>query len=160
LYPLLPGSPNLAEWALRCEQAREALLPFLHNDACRYADALFAIAVAKAAMIPEIRRAYQARDLDALRAVADQGIPMLLNRYEALIALHRARWEASYKRNGWEIFALRYGAVTGRLRDVQHALRRLADGKLGSLSELEEPALDATRRYSMQWYEVYVHPRL
>ena len=160
LYPLLPRSPDLPAWAARFADARKALRPYLHIDACCYADAVFAIAELKANLILKIRGAYKSRDLDMLRSVGDSEIDTLLERYESLIALHRAQWEASYKRNGWEIFALRYGAVMGRLRDAQYALRRFVDGSLDSLSELDEPALDATRRSGMQWYDVYVHPKL
>lgn len=160
LYPLLPGSPPLADWAARFARACEVLQPFLENDACRYADALFAVAGAKASLLLDIRQAYQALDLDALLEVVDVKIPVLLAQYEELIALHRVQWEASYKRNGWETFALRYGAVMGRLRDVENAVRRFVEGKLDALSELEEPALDATRRASMQWFDVYKSPML
>ena len=49
------------------------------------------------------------------------------------------------KRNGWEVLALRYGAVIGRLEDAADALIRYADGKLDTLCELDETPLDPSR---------------
>ena len=84
----------------------------------------------------------------------------MIGLYEKLQALHRKQWLASYKRNGWELFPLRYGAVVGRAKDVALALNEYADGKIGTIAELDEPMLDPTRRGGMQFYEVYDSPKM
>ena len=70
---------------------------------------------------------------------------------------HRALWERDMKRFGWEVLALRYGAVTGRLADVQDEIRRYLSGKLGTIPELDEEPLCASRRTG-QHYRTFVTP--
>lgn len=160
LYPLLEGRVPLDMSIKRFERARALLAPHLVHETCQYADTLFAIALEKAQVVSEIRERYQAGDTAYLRRVAEESIPHLLTLYDRLIVLHRAQWEGAYKRNGWERIVLRYGAVKERLRDVQYALLRYANGALPALCEMEEPLLDATRRGNMQWYDVYVTPQM
>ena len=54
--------------------------------------------------------------------------------------------------------ALRYGAVMGRLADVQDALERYASGALDTLCELDEPVMDTQRWRMMKQYSFYVSP--
>lgn len=72
---------------------------------------------------------------------------------------HRALWERDNKRNGWEVLALRYGAVTGRLQDVQDALRRYLNGTLDTLCELDEEPLYANRAAYLN-YSAFVSPSM
>ena len=95
---------------------------------------------------------------DWLRAAAQESIPRLAEAYARLRDLHAAQWEATRKRNGWEVMALRYGAVLGRLEDVRRAIARYADGELSELCELEETPLPNARKGGMQFYSVYVSP--
>ena len=125
-----------------------------------YARALFDVVILKAQTILKIRSAYAQKDLSALREVSQKDIPELIGLYEKLQAIHRKQWLASYKRNGWEQFPLRYGAVIGRAKDVALALLEYADGKIDRIDELEAPMLDPTRKGGMQYYEVYVSPKL
>ncbi|MCQ2458306.1 MAG: beta-N-acetylhexosaminidase [Clostridia bacterium] len=160
LYHLLPGNPDLNAAVRRYEEGLQMIACAPDNAQCSYARALFDVAILKARTIPAIREAYAAGDREALRGIAEKDIPQLLKLYEQLYTEHRKQWLASYKRNGWETFALRYGAVTGRIRDVALTLTEYADGLTGSIAELDEPALEPTRRGGMQWYDVYVSPRM
>ena len=159
LYPLTEGLLPLDESISRFRKAREILAEYSNHADCAYADALFAIALEKAEIVRDIRSRYLNKDTAYLAAVAHEKIPQLLAAYERLITLHRAQWESSYKRNGWEVFALRYGAVTGRLKDVQYALLRYLDGSLKTLCELDEAPLPAKRKGGMQWYQIYTSPQ-
>ncbi|MDR2505084.1 MAG: beta-N-acetylhexosaminidase [Oscillospiraceae bacterium] len=160
LYPLLPGDPNLSAKAENCEKALALLSEHQDLPQCRYARALFDIALLKARLIPAIRSAYKSGDKAALRKIAEDDIPRLTELYAVLQTEHRAQWEKSYKRNGWETFALRYGATVGRAQDVAYALTRYANGELDTLAELDEEPLEASRRGGMQWYCIYSSPRL
>jgi hypothetical protein len=159
LYPLVEGRIPLEKSIADFAEARETLAAHLDREDCRYADQLFDIALEKGALVRDLRGKYIAGDKAYLREVAEVTIPRLLAKYECLRQLHRAQWEASYKRNGWEVFALRYGAVMGRLRDAAETLLRYADGALPTIAELDETPLNATRRAGMQWYNVYVDPK-
>ena len=93
----------------------------------------------------ETRERYLKGDRAWLRNAAENEIPALIRDYRALRDVHRAMWESEFKRNGWEVLALRYGAVIGRLEDAADALTRYADGKLDTLCELDETPLDPSR---------------
>ncbi|GHU82935.1 N-acetyl-beta-D-glucosaminidase [Clostridia bacterium] len=159
LYPLLSEKSDLNERIAAYENARAALAPSLSRADCQYADALFALVAEKAKIIAQLRARYLAGDRDYLAEVARTGIPGLIARYGLLGELHRAQWESTFKRNGWEQFALRYGAVTGRLRDVQEAIERYLAGELDTLCELDEAPLPSARKVGMQFYNVYVTPQ-
>ena len=160
LYPLLPGNPDLGEWARRFEEGKRLLRDCPSCPECLYAGALFDVVLLKARTLPAIREAYRVRDTEALKRIAEEEVPRLLSLYEILEDRHRALWERSFKRNGWEVLSLRYGAVCGRLKDVRRALLRFAAGELSSLAELDEPPLEASRRSGRQWYDDYVTPQL
>ena len=93
----------------------------------------------------DYRERYLAGDGEYLAMVAEEVIPTLLGDFDRLMTLHRELWERDMKRFGWEVLSLRYGAVTGRLADVQDELRRYLAGELPSIPELEEEPLLATR---------------
>ncbi len=158
LYPLGPKPEELPGAVERSRKAREILADYSDREDCRYASALFEICERKARLKMEIRPLYLKGDREGLRRIAEEEIPALLRAYDCLRGLHKAQWESTYKRNGWEVLALRYGAVMGRLRDVQESMLRWCDGKLNTLCELEEEPLDPTRKSGMQFYQVYVSP--
>ena len=92
-----------------------------------------------------LRKSYLAGDRAALARAAEEEIPALLSRYDALMRAHRILWERDMKRFGWEVLCLRYGAVMGRLADVQDELRRYLAGTLSCIPELDEAPLCARR---------------
>lgn len=160
LYHLLPGNPDLEAAIKRYQEGRKMLSANAEHPQSVYASALFDVVILKAQTILKIRSAYAQKDLSALREVSQKDIPELISLYEKLQAIHRKQWLASYKRNGWEQFPLRYGSVIGRAKDVALALLEYADGKIDKIDELEAPMLDPTRKGGMQYYEVYVSPKL
>ncbi len=158
LYPIGPDAGDLPGAIERSDKALAILDKYKDRLDCRYACALFDVVRRKAALIGDIRAHYAAGDKAWLRAAAENEIPALLDAYEALRAAHKALWERDYKRNGWEVMALRYGAVTGRLGDVQDALMRYAAGELDTLAELDEAPLDPVRWRAMRQYSLLVSP--
>ncbi len=159
LYPLLPGEPDLEARIRRYETGREMLAPQLDRQDCRYADALFDLAIGKARAILTIRAAYEAGDRAALRRVAEQDIPCLIEKTVRLEEEHRINWYSAFKRNGWEIFPLRYGSVRGRMQDVARTLIEYADGRLDTLCELDE-RLPMDRSVYWGGYRGYVSPQV
>lgn len=87
------------------------------------------------------RKAYENKDISALKNILadyDRLIPLI----DAFYGAFREQWEKENKPNGFEIQDIRIGGL--RLR-VQHCRERLEDfveGRISSLSELEEPILD------------------
>lgn len=151
LLPLLydAGDP-LGEAQRRMRGALPALKAHEERLDCRYAALLMELCARKAKLMRELRARYLAGDRAFLAAAADEEIPALLALYDRLLPAHRALWERDMRRFGWEVIALRYGAVTGRLRDVQDELARYLSGELSTLEELDAeplPARCADRRF-------------
>ncbi|MDR2658211.1 MAG: beta-N-acetylhexosaminidase [Oscillospiraceae bacterium] len=159
LYPLISEKSSLEERVRAYEDSRAVLAAQLDRDDVRYADLLFAIAAEKARLIPAIRQAYKTGDKPQLADVADNRIPALIELYRSLVNAHRGQWEGVFKRNGWEVFAHRYGGVIERLRDVAYAIEKYVKGELTALEELEEEPLPPARKLGMQFYNVYVSPQ-
>ena len=157
LYPLGPQGDKLQSCIDRAEEALTTLVPLAEDPRCAYAAKLFEIVRRKGMLMQQIRPRYLAGDKAWLRQMAEEDVPALMKSYRELRELHRAMWEHEFKRNGWEVIALRYGAVLGRLEDVQHAVIRYADGKLAALCELDEEPLPTGRSYN-EWYRALVTP--
>ena len=158
LYPLGPQGKDLEGCVQRSEKALELLAPFREDVRCAYAAALFEVIRQKGLLMQEIRSRYLAGDKAWLAQTAQEDIPALMESYRELRDLHRSMWEREFKRNGWEVIALRYGAVIGRLEDVSFALKRYAAGELDQLCELEETPLAPMGRHGAQFYKTYVSP--
>ena len=146
LYPFCVGGQDTPQAAAqRAQQALDVLSSCAGREDCRYAALLFELVIQKAQLVTHLRGDYLCGDRDALRTACDEDIPRLLTLYDQLMSAHRALWERDMKRFGWEVLALRYGAVMGRLADAQDELRRYMAGELPSIPELEEEPLGATR---------------
>lgn len=156
LYPLGPAGEELDGCVERSEKALAMLAPFQDDLRCNYATSLFEVICQKGKLIQELRKRYLTNDRDWLLKAAEESIPALMDTYRVLRDQHRTIWESEFKRNGWEVIALRYGAVLGRLEDVCFSLKRYAEGKLDKLCELEEERLDPSR--GAQFYRVYTTP--
>jgi hypothetical protein len=158
LYPLGPQGELLQDVTQRSAKALEMLAPYQDDLRCAYASAIFALIRYKGSIMQEIRQRYLADDKAWLSQVAQEDIPALIECYRDLRDLHRRIWEREFKRNGWEVIALRYSAVIGRLVDVQDALKRYVNGQLDTIEELDEPVMDTQRWRMMKQYSFYVSP--
>lgn len=157
LYPLLKLEGDTPDAAIaRSEAALEILYAQEERLEIRYAAALFEVVREKARLAREIRARYVAGDRAWLREWAFVGAPRTLQKYERLMKLHRALWERDMKRFGWEVLALRYGAVMGRLQDAADEIKRWLAGELDAIEELEETPLPAVR--DEQHFEHLVTP--
>jgi len=156
LYPIGLQGEELEKSIQKSEEALNVLSSFSEDYRCKYASLLFEIIVKKGKIMREMQERYRRRDLNWLRTVAKREIPILIERYRILREQHRNLWEREFKRNGWEVLALRYGAAIGRLEDVASALIRFANGELKNLCELDEDPMDPDR--SEQTFRVYATP--
>jgi hexosaminidase len=89
-----------------------------------------------------IKAAYDKGSLEELKSIAATELPELLADIKALRETHRQQWFAIYKPFGWEVLDIRYGGLIAR---VETAIVRLTDyinGKIDSISELEEERID------------------
>ena len=161
LYPtvLFGEGDDMDKLIARSERAIAAMKPY--RDAmpeCRYASLLFETLIAKGGMVRELRARYLAGDRAWLTAQAEETIPALLALYDALMRAHRALWERDNRRFGWEVLALRYGAITGRLADVQDELRRYLAGELHAVVELDAEPRGFKKGGNFHCYGTFVTP--
>ncbi len=158
LYPLMEyGFESVADAADRFRRAAGALEAYADLEECEYARLCFRMAALKGDVISCLRDRYLSGDRAYLRQVADRLIPEMLDCCRRLAEAHRRLWERDMKRFGWEVLALRYGAVSGRLADVRDEISRWLSGELPAIPELEEAPLPALRR-SWQHYRSFVSP--
>ncbi len=146
LYPMMEfGFETMTDAAARFRKAEQALAPYTGLEECRYAQLCFHVAAIKGELISRLRERYLAGDRAYLQTVVSDTIPQLLSSYQDLMEAHRNLWERDMKRFGWEILALRYGGVTGRLRDARDELERFLAGSLAAIPELDEEPLRVNR---------------
>ncbi len=91
----------------------------------------------KADMGYRLYHAYQAKNADALRQIADEDIPATLAALDAFIPLFREQWLRENKSFGFVAHDLRLGGLSQRLRSVREMLCAYLDGKAEKLEELE-----------------------
>ncbi|MCC3375168.1 beta-N-acetylhexosaminidase [Cohnella sp. REN36] len=82
-----------------------------------------------------LKRAYDAKDYDALQHAAVETLPAIAESVRELRDAHRTQWLRMFKPFGWEVLDIRYGGVLSRL---DSAARRLSDFALGRVDRLEE----------------------
>ena len=111
----------------------------------------------KAGMLLKVRELYRAGDRAGLKAFALESIPALINKYDELALRHRVQWELAFKRSGWEVLALRYGAALSRLADARLQLSRYLDGEIEQIEELEA---EPEALYRWQHYRSLTAPTL
>ena len=159
LYPFLEYPEDTPEKLAK--RAEDALRVLEHERECaeiRYARSVFRLVMAKQAYMEKIRSAYMQgaraeiqEDLPSLYAALDRAI-------EEQIETHRTLWERDFKRNGWELLAMRYGAVRERARDVFREAMQWGSGERARMEELDEAPLPAARKGGMQFFQTYTVP--
>ena len=102
---------------------------------------LAVVLIDKAELGVDIRRAYEQKDIPALREIIDERLPRLIGNVRRLHDLHRRTWESLYKPFGWEILDRRYAGLVARLEAVAHRLQPFVDGQVERVEELECPRL-------------------
>ena len=108
-----------------------------------YAALVLKVASLKAKVLGNLRPAYLKQDRKALQDIKQKLLPELLESYHALCASHEALWRSTYKINGWEVIAGRYGAMIARTEYAIRILSQYLDGQLSEIEELSEaPLLD------------------
>ena len=145
LFPLLHGMKDSMEDAIARADEALAVLGKYDTPECRYAAYVFEVVRAKAEILCGLRERYLAGDRAWLAALADEKMPALAEKYEALRRAHRLLWARDNKRPGWEVLALRYGAVMGRLADAAQEIREYLAGDIPAIEALEETPMSPPR---------------
>ena len=88
-----------------------------------------------------LRSAYQNKDLSALKNIADNEIPVLIDKLIVFKQMFYTRWMAENKTNGFQTHDLRIGGVVERLKTVKILVDAYQNGEITEISELEEKLL-------------------
>lgn len=84
---------------------------------------------------------YLKKDINALRKLVDEDIPLLLQRVRSLREKHREQWFRTNKPFGWEILDIRYGGLCARIESAKWRLQDYLEGRVEKIPELEEERL-------------------
>ena len=85
--------------------------------------------------------AYKSGDKAALKKIADEILPELLNRMVAFHESTYTQWMAECKANGYEVLDLRLGGLESRVRTAIRRIHLYLNGEIDRLEELDEKRL-------------------
>jgi hexosaminidase len=89
----------------------------------------------------ELKRAYDARDTEALRRAATDELPAITAAVRELREAHRSQWLRMFKPFGWEVLDIRYGGLVSRLDTAAVRLLDYVEGRIDRIEELEQQRL-------------------
>ncbi len=118
-----------------------------------YAELVYYAAETKAHLMLDIRAAYDTKNIEKLREIADIDINVIIGIYADLARNHRNMWNATYKPFGYEIHAHRYGGEIMRFMDIAETINDFCDGKLSTIAELDVPLQNTDFRYGVHEVE-------
>lgn len=89
----------------------------------------------------ELKAAYDAKDIEALKQIANETLPEIQSRIKALRAAHRTQWLKMLKPFGWEVIDIRYGGSINRIDTAIERINEYIAGDLSFIDELEQERL-------------------
>ncbi len=88
-----------------------------------------------------LKRAYDRKEIEVLKEIADRELPDLRDRVQQLREAHRRQWFRIFKPFGWEVLDIRYGGVLARLETTAARLTDFAEGRIDRIEELDQERL-------------------
>lgn len=133
------SSAYLAEYAKKLKAQASACGEFSYaiETVVRLAEVL----AAKAELGHRLYGAYQKKDRDTVRRIAEIEIPDVIRRAGIFKDALRTQWMAENKRFGFDVISMRIGGLIGQLEDAVHTLHEWLNGEIERMDELEEPRL-------------------
>lgn len=89
----------------------------------------------------EIKKAYDEKDIEELKNIKEDTLPLLYERIKELRLSHRAQWLKTNKSFGWEVLDIRYGGLLARIDTTIERIEDYLAGKIDFIEELEEDKL-------------------
>ena len=87
------------------------------------------------------RAAYEAKDKDALRKLANEDYVEVVKRIDAYGKAHVAQWKKENKFSGLEALDLRIGGIIRRMQTVRQYILEYCDGKVDCIEPLDQELL-------------------
>lgn len=85
----------------------------------------------------DLKKAYDAKDIDTLKKYAEKVIPQLLKRYDDYYQDIRVQWDNYNKPFGFDVQDIRIGSLIQRAKTVRNILLDYVNGKTDTIPELE-----------------------
>ncbi len=92
-----------------------------------------------------IKKAYDAGDKEALRKLAAEKIPVVMEKMDAFRNAYYAYWKTYNRHMGWEKYENMLGGHIYRLKHVAELLIDYVDGKIDAIEELEQTRLPVNK---------------
>lgn len=95
----------------------------------------------KAVLGIEIRTAYQKKDREKLREIAEENLPELVQKLDRFYQDFRTQWMLENKAFGFEVQAIRIGGLRQRILETKERIQDYLKGRIPQIDELEAAAL-------------------
>ncbi|MHA0856848.1 family 20 glycosylhydrolase [Paenibacillus sp. CMAA1364] len=118
-------------------QATKETMPSPYHELFDSYEKLASVLSLKSTLGIRIKRSYDAKQLDELKAIVNTELPELIARVEALRLANRSMWMLTYKPFGWEVLDIRYGGLKARIQSTGDRLMDYVQGHVPVLEELE-----------------------
>ncbi len=112
-----------------------------YNELMRFNYHVADVLSLKAEIGRRLTAAYKSRSTLLLEEYAQDILPDLFERVEALRLAHKSLWYATYKSLGWDIMDLRYGGLLIRIQTCIEQVEAFLNGDEDALCDLDEPRL-------------------
>lgn len=104
-----------------------------------------------------IYKAYNNKDMNALKNIADNQITQLIPLVEEMKYARLNEWYLTKKSIGFEVLDARFGAIINRLYTTKYVLNQYINGELPNIDELDEVRLDIGDKDANQKNNYIVH---
>ncbi len=108
------------------------------------AEALSRLLEQKATLSLDTRKAYSAKDINALKKIADERIPLTIELLDAYIDAARAEWLLDNKYFGFDVIEIRLGGLKERLRTAMRTINEYLKGEIETIEFLDAPFVELT----------------
>ena len=85
----------------------------------------------------KLESAYEKKDRDKLKSIAERRIPILIDAIDCLLEAFRRQWLRSFKSFGLELMQIRLGGLKERYRELARVMLDYVRGESDSIPELE-----------------------
>ncbi len=102
---------------------------------------LSAVLAQKAAIGIKLKTAYDNQQVETLRQIADEDLPVIIDKVKVLRNAHKKQWLTINKPFGWEVIDIRYGGLIARLETAIERITDYSNGEIERIEELEQERL-------------------
>lgn len=106
-----------------------------------YAYNVFSFLAIKTKIAENLWPAYQAKDMDTLKHIANDLLPELIAIYDNTYESHVENWEYCCRKLGWAAMDFKWNGFGGRLKTAKRLLDSYLSGKIDKIDSLEAPRL-------------------